>query len=56
MGHITPTWPTANQVGWDGQMNSGLGTVVTQVNSHDDTLAGLIVVQIDADGVPYVMA
>lgn len=41
MAHINPLWPSANSTGWDVQMNGSLGTVVSQVNTHDDAIAVL---------------
>lgn len=41
MGQLTPTWPASGATGWATQMNTNLGSIVTNVNAHDTQLGGL---------------
>jgi len=33
---LNPTWPTHGEIGWDTDLNTGLGQVVSRVNTHAD--------------------
>lgn len=41
MAHINPAWPGDGDPGWGDTLNTGLSTVVNQLNAHDDQIANL---------------